>query len=487
MNDACAQTPKGSDEHPWSLGAIARMVKATVAGISPEDWRLVSSLIVSGVVLDSRRIHGGEIFIALGGERVDGHEFIGEAFDQGAAAVVARRAWWSRRKAARAKGVHLLVEDPLAALQAWAGALRARIAPRVLAITGSSGKTSTKEMALALLREQEGGVVGTLGNRNNEIGLPWSLLQLRSADRWAVLELGANRPGEIARLVAVARPDAALITCIGRAHVGPFGSVEQILAAKLELLEALPPEGTVIIPDDDSRLERAVAERWSGRVLRFGWSPQADVRAGEAHYQLDGTELTLADPVGQTRINLLGEAGVRAALAALAGVRALGVEHFDLQSLGRVPALAGRLDPVQTAAGVTWILDMYNASPESVLHGLRFLSVSEISGRRIFVFGGMRELGDEAEAIHREVGRAAGGCDAGLFLGEEARITAPEAQKAGVSQVLWSNDPKDVVRFLRDYLKRGDVVYLKGARAAALEQVATALGVIGPEYGEEGL
>jgi UDP-N-acetylmuramoyl-tripeptide--D-alanyl-D-alanine ligase len=474
----------GPEEHPWSLAAIARMAKATVAGISPEDWRLVAPLTASGVALDSRRIQGGEIFVALAGANHDGHEFISEVFDQGAAAVIARRGWWSRRKAARAKGVHLLVDDPLAALQRWATTLRQRLAPRILAITGSSGKTGTKDLALALLQTQSaGGVVGTRGNRNNEIGLPWSLLQLRTTDRWAVFELGANHPGEIRQLAAIARPDVALITCIGRAHVGPFGSVEAILEAKLELLEGLPPEGTVVIPDDDDRLAAAVAERWSGTVVRFGWGSQADVRAAEAQYALEGTALTLAAPTGTARLRLLGEAGARAALAAIAGVQALGAPDFDLAALERVTPPAGRLDPVRSAAGVTWLLDMYNASPESVLHGLRFLSGAEVGGRRIFVFGGMRELGAETEAIHREVGLATAGWDAAVFLGEEARTAAPEAQKAGVPQVLWSNDPKDVVRFLREYLAAGDAVYLKGARAAALEEIAVALGVIGPDYG----
>jgi UDP-N-acetylmuramoyl-tripeptide--D-alanyl-D-alanine ligase len=467
-------------EHPWSIGAIARMTRATVAGVSPEDWRIIATLVAAGVSLDSRHINGGEVFVALQGSHVDGHDFIGHAFDQGAAAVLARRSWWSRRKAARAKGIHFLVDDPRSALQEWGAALRGRIAPRVLAITGSSGKTSTKEMALALLRPL-GGAIGTVGNRNNDLGLPWSLLQLHAEDRWAVIELGANHPGEIVQLTRMARPDVALITCIGRAHIGPFGSPEQILAAKLEILEGLSPEGAVVIPDDDPRLAEALAQRWSGRVVRFGLSAGADVRATGIQYRLDGTDFELTG--GQVHLQLLGEAGVRSALAALAGVQALGAAGADPARLGGVAPLPGRLDPLHVQ-GKTWILDMYNASPESVLHGLSLLEQAGTGGgRKVFVFGGMRELGEETVGIHQEIGRAAGRCDAGVFLGEEARHSAPEAQKAGVAQVLWSSDPRDAIRFLKSYLLPGDVIYLKGARAAGLEELARAMGVIGPEYG----
>jgi len=471
--------PEEAPEHPWSLAAIARMTRATVAGVSPEDWRIISSLAAAGVSIDSRTIHGGEIFIALQGARTDGHDYIGPAFDQGAAAVLARRSWWSRRKAARAKGVHLLVDDPADALQEWATALRRRIAPRVLAITGSSGKTSTKEMALALLRPL-GGVIGTVGNRNNELGLPWSLLQLHPEDRWAVFELGANHPGEIERLTRVAQPDVAVVTCIGRAHIGPFGSLDQILAAKLEILAGMPSDGVVVIPDDDPRLAAALAERWHGRVVRFGFSDTADVRASDITYRFDGTDAVLNGR--PARLRLLGEAGVRAALAALAGVEALGVTGVDATRLAEVAPIPGRLDPVRAQEKI-WLLDTYNASPESVLHGLRLLGDVAGGGRRVFVFGGMRELGEETVEIHREIGRAAARCDAAVFLGDEARHSAPEAQKAGVAQVLWSTDPRDAVRFLRGYLQAGDVIYMKGARAAGLEELARTLGVVGAGYG----
>jgi MurE/MurF fusion protein len=471
-----------SDEDPWSLAAIARMTRATVAGLPPADWNLVARLPAAGVALDSRQLVGGEVFVALEGERVDGHAFAAPALEAGASAALVKRAWWSRRKAARAKGIHLLVDDPIEALQDWAAALRLALAPKVIAITGSSGKTSTKELTLALLR-RHGEVIGTVGNRNNEIGLPWTLLQLRGGSAWAVVELGANHVGEIARLTRICRPDVAVITCIGRAHVGRFGGAEALLEAKLEILEGLDPQGALVIPDDDERLRARAAASWAGPIVRFGFTDEAEVAARVERTGLAGTELRVRGLAVPLRVRLLGVAGARAALAALASVRALGLPDPDLDALAAVAPFPGRLDPVE-ANGITWLLDMYNASPESVLHALDFLARVETPGRKVFVFGGMRELGESSGAIHGEIGRAAGACDAGVFFGEEGRIVGPEAQRAGVKQVVWCDQLTDAVRFLREYLVPGDVVLLKGARASALEKVAVGMGVIAPGYGE---
>jgi UDP-N-acetylmuramoyl-tripeptide--D-alanyl-D-alanine ligase len=482
VNRPDGEQSDGPQNHPWSLGAIARMTGATIAGISPEDWAQVSALVAGSVSLDSRTITGGEVFVALAGQRVDGHAFISQAFERGAAAVFARRDWWSRRRAARARGIHLLVDDSLEALQQWAAGLRERIAPKVVAVTGSSGKSSTKEMILSLLRPL-GGVIGTVANRNNEIGLPWTLLQLQAEDRWAVVEMGANHPGEIAKLTRIARPDVAVITCIGHAHEGEFGSADALMAAKLEILEGLSPAGTVVIPDDDPLLAERLSEKWPGAVLRFGFGERAEVRAVRVEVGLRDTELTVANLAGPLRLRCIGPGGVKAALAALAATRVIGAAGTDPRALEAVTPLPGRLDP-RSAAGVLWLLDMYNASPESTLANLAFLAKVGVEGRRVFVFGGMRELGASSERLHQEVGRAAGFCDAGVFLGDAARIAAPEAQKAGVKQVIWCAAVSEVVRFLRGYLKRGDVVFLKGARAAGLEAVAQTMGVVSGSYGE---
>lgn len=473
-------------EHPWSLAAIARMTGATVAGISPEDWRLVNSLVLSGVTIDSRDIAGGEMFVPLPGTQTDGHRFISDAFQAGAGAALAQRSWWSRRKAARALGIHLLVDDPLVALQQWAAELRAAVDPRVVAVTGSSGKTTTKEMILALLRPADD-LIGTAGNFNNQIGVPLTLLTLRTTTRRAILELGTNQPGEIAALSKIVRPHVAVITSIGQAHGGFLGGPAGVLQEKLSIVEGLDPEGILVYPDDHEPLAKAVAERWTGRTLTFGFSETAGVRGFDLDTTLESTNLRidgLSDPV---RMSLLGEGSARSALAAVAALRALGEEKIEIGKLATLEAAAGRMQ-VRMAGGVRWLLDMYNASPEATLQNLGFLERVPCDGRKLFVFGGMKELGDYSEDLHRQVGEAAGFCDAGVFFGEEARRTAPVAQAAGINQVLWCTEHQEAVRFLRGYLKSGDLVLVKGSRSAALEQVVEALGVLkgAPESAGEG-
>jgi murE/murF fusion protein len=471
-------------EHPWSLGAVAEMTGARVVGIAPKDWALLSPLVASGIALDSRAILGGEVFVALRGTRVDGHDFISRAFDAGISAAVAKRSWWNERRAARAKGIHLLVDDPLRAMQRWAGQLRRRVNPGVIAVTGSSGKTTTKEMIVTLLRVA-GEVVGTQGNRNNEIGVPWTMLGIRRTTRWAVIEMGTNHPGEIERLSLMAAPDVGVITCIGRAHEGRLGGPEGVLRAKLEMLAGLSSTGTLVVPDDCPPLDEALRDRWSGRIIRFGFSAHADVRGTHVSYHLDHTKLTVAGMAAPITLRHLGEGGVRCALAALATLQALEGVPCEVERLEKVVPLPGRLESLESR-GVFWLLDTYNASPESTLCSLEFLKLAAEGGRRVFVFGGMRELGEASAALHARIGSEAGFCDACVIYGEEARGAAAAAQQAGAQQVLWCDEIQKVISFLRSYLQAGDSVLLKGARAAGLERVARALGVIDATYGKGG-
>lgn len=480
--DGLPKLKAGTD--PWSLGAILRMTGATVAGIAPEDWRIIAALPAAGASIDTRSLAGGEVFIALEGATVDGHAFIPAAFELGASAAIARRSWWSRRKAARAQGVHFLVDDQILALHAWAAQLRRYLNPQVIAVTGSSGKTTTKEMILALLRPV-GPTVGTVGNRNNLIGLPLSLLQIQATTQWAVLEMGTNQAGEIGALARIARPEVAVITCIGQAHCGPLGGPEGILAAKLEILEGLVPEGAVVIPDDDAALTSAVAERWKGRVVRFGFTEDAEVRAVSARCGLDGTLLEIAGYADPIWLRVLGMGGVRAALAAVAAVRGLAGPEIDPGALESVSPMPGRLDPV-SSRGVIWLLDMYNASPESTRANLRFLAEAAVSGRRIFIFGGMGELGASADALHAEIGGECAFCDLAIFLGPSAQQCAQAAKLAGARQVVCFDQIPDATRYLRNGLMAGDVVLLKGARASGLEALAAELQIVPKDYGKGG-
>lgn len=471
--------------HPWSLASIARMTRATVAGVSPQDWQVVNQVVLSGAQIDSRRVIGGEMFVPLRGERTDGHHHIPDAFRAGAGATLARRDGWSRRKAARALGIHLLVDDPLEAMQQWAAQLRRVVAPQVVGITGSSGKSTTKEMILALLGPAPE-VVGTAGNQNNLIGLPLTMLRMRTGTRRLILEMGTNQPGEIAALSRMAAPDVAVITSIGQAHQGLLGGPSGVLAAKLEILEGLAAGGTLVIPDDHAALREEVGRRWTGRLVTFGFTEAADVRAVQVAYSLEGTELRVAGLEDPIHLPVLGEGAARSALSAIAALRAMGEPAPEVSRLARLRGLPGRLQLVRRG-GRAWLLDMYNASPEATQGNLRFLAGLPAGGRKVFVFGGMRELGADSRALHEDVGAAAGFCDAGIFLGEEARCSAPIAQAAGVNQVLWCTELAEAARFLREYLRAGDVILVKGARASRLEDLVRELGVLDPEPdGEEG-
>lgn len=481
---------------PWSLAAIAEMCDAEVAGISASDWSLVSPLPVPGVVLDSRQLGGGELFIALEGTRVDGHDFIRPALAGGASAVLASRTWWEREQTRIGKsaaeterqlqpgGVHLLVDDPLEAMQRWAARLRKRINPKVLAITGSSGKTTAKEMILGLMGEDDR-IIGTLGNRNNQIGLPWTMLRMMIDTHTLVLEMGTNAPGEIETLSRIAKPDVALITCIGSAHEGRLGGPEGVLAAKLEILTGLSETGTLVIPDDDPVLAAAVAEKWSGAVIRFGFSEEADVQGLDIEYAVDSTHLKVRGFAAPLRLQLLGRGAALSALAAIAVMRAMDWPLCDGRRLEQVRPTPGRLYPVRTNE-VDWLLDMYNASPESTRLSLEFLEQAADSGRRVFVFGGMRELDCYSVCRHEEIGVLTGFCDLVILVGDQARQSAETAREAGAGRVEVCEDPAAATEILRDYLAPGDTVLLKGARSAALEKVAEASGVIDASFGKGG-
>jgi MurE/MurF fusion protein len=480
-------TDNGAEDDPWSLAAIAAMCNAEVAGVTPEDWQIVSSVPVPGIVLDSRQLGGGEVFIALEGTRADGHEFVGPALAGGASAALVSNTWWNRIGAGGAphqEGVHFVVDDPLLAMQTWARRLRERINPKVVGITGSSGKTTAKEMILGLMGESDQ-IIGTLGNRNNHIGLPWTMLRMMNDTHTLVLEMGTNHLGEIEMLSTVAQPDVALITCIGSAHEGQLGGPEGVLKAKLEILAGLNRAGTLVIPDDDPVLAAAAAEKWQGKVLRFGFSEEADVQGLDIEYAVDSTHLRVQGFTAPLRLQLLGRGAALSALAAIAVLRAMEWPHSDVSRLEQVRPTPGRLYPKRFGE-VLWLLDMYNASPESTRIGLEYLAGAAVSGRKIFVFGGMRELDQFSSSRHLEIGTLCGFCDLVVLVGERASGAAETAREAGAAQVELCDKSEAATEILKGYLAPGDAVLLKGARSAALEKVAEASGVIDASFGKGG-
>jgi UDP-N-acetylmuramoyl-tripeptide--D-alanyl-D-alanine ligase len=320
-------------------------------------------------------------------------------------------------------------------------------------------------------------VLATAGNLNNHLGVPRTLLRLRPAHRYAVIEMGMNHPGEISLLSRLAAPAAALITDVGTAHIGHLGSREAILAAKLEILDGLDSDGPLVLPHDRWVLDRLPAAVRRRRLITFGFDAAADWHPeGEVEFRLDGTRF--ATPRGGlVALSLLGSGGVLSALAALAGVEALGGDVARvaprLESAPRHPL---RMEP-RRLSGIDWVLDCYNASPESTRLAIAFLREVPHPGRRLLVLGALGELGEHADSIHRELGERAGAVETVLFVGEAARAAFEANRAAALSSLTtaWVEDAEEAAEWLRPRLRAGDLVLLKGSRRIGLERIVERL------------
>lgn len=426
---------------------------------------------VQGVSTDSRRTGEGEVFFALRGPRFDGHDFVAEALSRGARAAVV-----ARRPAAPAEGALILVDDTLRALQALAGYHRQKVFPgELIGITGSSGKTTTKNLVAQVL-EAKFKVLKTPGNFNNEIGLPLTLLQLTPEHQVAVVEMAMRGRGEIAALCRVARPTAGLITNIGTAHLGRLGSVENIARAKGELLAALPAEGWAVLNGDDEWCRR-LAEELQVRAVFYGIEQPATVYARDISFRgWQGTEFKAVFPerTVTVRLPVLGKHNVLNSLAALATGYFLGIEAEAMaERLAQWPRESLRQEFLAGPRG-SWIYnDAYNANPESTLAALSVLS--QLPGRKVAVLGDMLELGAGAAGLHRKVGRAAAAAGVSLLVtvGDLAREMAEGAREAGLpaDRVFSFGEPREAALFLAAVLGPGDVVLLKGSRAVGMEQI----------------
>jgi UDP-N-acetylmuramoyl-tripeptide--D-alanyl-D-alanine ligase len=426
---------------------------------------------VSGVATDSREINPGELFIALTGEQHDGHEFLAAARDAGAAAAVV-----SRPDEAPQGLPLIVVADTLEALGAIAGAHRAAMQARVVAITGSTGKTSTKDM-LGRIVQSVGASVVAAGTQNNEIGVPLTLLRLRSEHRFCVVELAMRGEGEIDYLAAIARPDVGVITNIGQSHVGRLGSREAIAQAKAEVLAHIASGGAAVLNADDFFFS-VFSAMASSEVISFGTNPAAQYRAEQIEDGgIDAVRFRLVSPEGAVDVamNVPGRHNVLNALAAAAAAGALGVSVENVAAaLDGYEGSPMRMQRVEGRHGSLIINDAYNASPDSVEAALEVLSST--AGRKLFVFGDMLEMGPEAEEAHREIGRriAAAGVERLVAVGELSHLAAAEAEALGL-QVDVVADAVEVAQLLGPELRQGDVLLVKGSRGMALERVVEAL------------
>ncbi|HBT48136.1 MAG TPA: UDP-N-acetylmuramoyl-tripeptide--D-alanyl-D-alanine ligase [Peptococcaceae bacterium] len=429
---------------------------------------------IKGVSTDSRRVGRGELFFALKGERFDGHDYVEEALARGAAAAVVSRL------PSGVTGPLLKVSDTLEALQALAAHHRASaFRGELIGVTGSSGKTTTKNLVAQVL-EAKFKVCKTPGNLNNEIGLPLTLLQLTSEHEVAVLEMAMRGLGEIAALCRLARPTVGIITNIGTAHLGRLGSVDNIARAKGELLEALPAEGLAVLNGDDPWCLR-LARNTRARVILYGTGEEAEVRAREVRaLGREGTEFRAVFPRGEVRVRLPvpGLHNVLNSLAAMATGYCLGVEPEAMAGrLASWPRESMRQEFLSGPRGSYIYNDAYNANPESMAAALRV--IAQLPGRKVAVLGDMLELGDRAPEFHRGIGRAAveAGVSLLLTVGELAREIARGAKEAGMApdRVFSFKDPREAGSFLACRLAAGDVVLLKGSRAVGMEQVLEVL------------
>jgi UDP-N-acetylmuramoyl-tripeptide--D-alanyl-D-alanine ligase len=453
---------------PLSLDELARITGARPDGVADPG------AVVSGpVVIDSRRAGPGGLFAAVAGERADGHDFAAAAVAAGAVAVLATRPTGMPS---------LIVGDVPAALARLATAVVGRLPSITIAgITGSSGKTSTKDLTAQLV-ERLGPTVAPEGSYNNEFGFPLTVLRADERTRYMVLELAARRAGHIASLSEMAPPRIGAVLNVGHAHTGEFGGIEQVARAKRELPEALPAGGVAVLNADDPRVA-AMAGRTAARVVTFGLGP-ADVRATDIRLDALGraafTLVTAAGPA-PVRLALHGAHNVPNALAAAAIAAEMGLGLAEIA--GGLSAASARsrwrMEVGRSAGGVTVINDAYNANPESVRAALDALHHMARGRRSFAVLGQMAELGDESRASHEEAGALAAGTGVtGLIVvGEEAEpiLAGARASRGWHGEAIGVPDGPGAVAALRGRLAAGDVVLVKASRAAALESVAAEL------------
>jgi len=459
--------PKSAIRNPqsamrWPLSEAAARVGGRVVD---------ADAVFTSVGTDSRRDCAGQLFVALRGERFDGHDFVAQAAANGAVAALVDHP-------VEAPISQWVVDDTRLALGRLAAAWRDDFAGRVVAITGSNGKTTCKEMVAAVLAEA-GRVRATRGNLNNDIGMPLTLLAARDED-YLVLEMGANHLGEIGYLTDIARPEVALITNAGRAHLEGFGSLEGVARAKGEIARGVPPDGTLIVPSDSpyTPLWRALAG--GRRLLTCGPDADASLRAdahaitttwGEEGFRTRFTLVAGGESLGLA-LPLAGAHNVRNALMAAAVAQALGVGPEAVRSgLAGLKPVPGRLCPRQGLGGVRVIDDSYNANPDSLLAAIAVLTA--LPGRHWLVLGDLGELGPEAARLHREMG------DAARAAGVNSLYAVGELSAAAVAGfgdgARHFADQGRLIEALRAELAAGDLVLVKGSRLAAMDRVVDAL------------
>ncbi|MEO5828962.1 MAG: UDP-N-acetylmuramoyl-tripeptide--D-alanyl-D-alanine ligase [Rhodanobacter sp.] len=440
-----------------ALGIIAMWTAGRLLGADAE---------VTGVAIDTRKLKPGDLFVAIKGERADGHDYLAEAAARGAVgAMVTHKV--------DCELPQVLVNNAELALGDLASAVRAQRNVRVVGITGSNGKTTVKTLVAAIL-SRHGRTHVSSGNHNNELGLPLSLLAMPLDTEYAVFEMGAGKPGDIAYLAAIARPDIGLVTLIAPAHLERMGSIEGVAETKGALYQALPADGTAIINADDSFASFFVGLAGSRQVLRFGLEHDADVGADIVEQRVDGSRFVLSTPQGDAEVALPlpGRHNIVNALAAASVALALEVPLDTIVAgLEHAPSVAGRLRREVTAGGWTVIDDSYNANPGSMAAAIDTLLLA--AGERWLVLGDMAELGADARALHAGIGAMAQqrGIERLFAVGPLGAATV----EAFGAEATHFDDKAALIVALQTQLHAGVTCLVKGSRSAGMEQVVAAL------------
>ena len=433
------------------------------------------TVVVNKVSTDSRTLKSSELFVALRGENFDGHNFVESAAQIGAAGAIVESTWNGEIP----KNFALIrAKDTLQAYQDLAANYRKSLMLKVVAITGSNGKTSTKDFTAAVLAHRFR-VTKTEGNFNNHVGLPRTILEATSADEIGVWEIGMNHPGEIATLAKVAAPDVAIITNIGVAHIEFMGSREKIAEEKAALAEAVGADGAIILNADDL-FTKTIASRARGKVILAGTN-SGSIQAAEITQSGTGADFTILEGAHRCRAQLSvpGLHMVQNALLAVAAGRAFGLSLEECAAELVAAPLTRARSQIKDIGGVQFLDDSYNANPDSMKAALRTLVELDADGKRIAVLGEMRELGDQSERGHREVGETAAvlKIDQLIAIGDIAAAIADAAGQAGLRKTTIVKSTSEAAEVLGEIAVPGDLVLIKGSRAARTEEVIEHFGL----------
>ena len=451
------------------LQDLARLLDAPVQRRSAPADPTTLAWTFEHISTDSRALQPGDLFIPLRGERFDGHDFLDAAVSVGVAGALIARDWAGYVPEQLAT---VVVDDTLSAYQQIALAWRRQLHCPVVAVTGSAGKTTTRELIKACLSPL-GAIESSVGNENNDIGVPRTMLRSNSSHAGLVLEMGMRGLGEIHRLSVCAEPDVAVITNIGTAHIGRLGSRAAIAQAKCEITDRLKPSGLLVIPAGDPLLEAEVSRVWSGRVQRVALSDdplEPGTPAPDWVAQLQGQSIELASQGLKLTNPLEGRHNARNFLLALAAAQELGVTAEQLRDLS-VSLPGGRARRL-SINGVSVLDETYNASPEAMLASLELLK-QQPGGHRYAVVGTMLELGDQSLSLHRQVGEKAAALelDGLVVVASEPEASAVMQGAAGLSKLVCVASPEAAAEPLKQWLRPGDHVLLKASRGIALERL----------------